>query len=117
MSEPLTFAQGGPDRPFDAPWQAQVFALIVCLEEAGLFGWADWAVALGRGLAHVPQTPDPTETNAQYYTACLRALERLLIAQGHTSPSAIEALTEAWQAAALATPHGTPITLTRQERG
>ena len=35
---------GAHDGPvFDHPWQAQAFALVVNLHQAGLFEWKDWA--------------------------------------------------------------------------
>ena len=40
-----------PEPAFDAPWHAQLFALSVHLNEAGVFAWPDWAQRFGATLA------------------------------------------------------------------
>ena len=40
-------------KPFDAPWQAQAFALVVALHERGVFTWAEWAETLGAAVNRV----------------------------------------------------------------
>ncbi len=86
-----------PDRPFDAPWQAQAFAMTVAMHEAGAFAWADWSAMLAR---HVDGAP--------YWDAWLGALEEIT-GEGE----ALRALFDAWRAAADATPHGQPVVLPR----
>lgn len=98
MSAPETF---GTDRPFDEPWQAQVFALTVALNEAGWLDWSDWGAAFGQARA----------AEGDYFTDWLDTLQHLLAERGVAGPEAIAALTEAWQRAARATPHGTAIEL------
>jgi nitrile hydratase accessory protein len=94
-----------PAAVFAAPWQAQAFALVVALNEAGVFDWSDWTEALAARL-------DPAaEGEDAYYAAWLDALESLLAARGLASPDALRALAAAWTRAAEATPHGTPIEL------
>ena len=90
-----------PDAPFEAPWQAQAFALTVALHERGLFGWPEWTQALGTALTR----------EHDYFAAWLDALEGLLTAKGHAEPGALSSLAAAWQRAAEAAPHGTPIRL------
>ena len=90
-------------RVFEEPWQAEAFAIVVALHERGLFTWNQWADALS---THVKA---PGGEN--YYAAWLAALEKLLISLNVTATTEVDALTEAWQRAAHATPHGQPILL------
>jgi len=94
-----------PEPPvFAEPWQATTFALAVTLNARGLFSWEEWTQALGAELKH--QTDD-----AGYFEAWLRALEKITVAKGVAQTGELEALAEAWIAAAEATPHGQPIVL------
>ena len=95
-----------PDRPFDAPWQAQVFAMTVALNEAGQLDWSRWADALGAQLIDQSDV-----SNNAYYSAWLAALETVLLEDGIASAGDISNLTQQWHAAARATPHGQPIEL------
>ena len=97
-----------PDRPFDAPWQAQRFATTVALNEAGHLPWHRWADAFGAALAG---QGDAQTDNATYYAAWLDAFETVLIEDGIAAPGEVSDLTEAWHQAARATPHGHPINL------
>ena len=92
-----------PEAPFEAPWQAQLFALTVALNEAGQFSWSDWAEAFG------PRVQDVEPEG--YWTVWSETLIALLEARGIAEASAVHALTDRWQAAARATPHGIPICL------
>ncbi len=91
-----------PERPFEAPWQAQVFAMTVALNRAGLFAWPEWAEVLGSELKR---------DGDDYYACWLRAFETLLARYDIAARPEIEALSAAWQRAAHATPHGKPIRL------
>ena len=95
-----------PDVPFSAPWQAQLFAMTVAMNEAGMFAWAEWASCFGKELEGVT-----TEGNEAYYLAWLRAFERFLVEKGHASADEIARITFAWHEAARSTPHGHPIEL------
>lgn len=90
---------------FAEPWEAQAFAMAVKLNEAGVFGWTEWAETLGGELKTHPQRP--------YYESWLAALERLVEAKGVMSEAERLARVEAWDRAAHATPHGQPIELSR----
>lgn len=94
-------------KPFDAPWQAQAFALVVALHERGVFTWAEWAETLGAAVNRVDAAPDGHD----YYEHWLAALEALLGRKGIALASQVEELADAWQRAAHATPHGSPILL------
>ncbi|MFO7758898.1 MAG: nitrile hydratase accessory protein [Roseovarius sp.] len=93
-----------PDRPFEAPWQAQAFAMTVALYERGVFTWPEWTAALSEALAN-------DEDDAAYYTCWLAALETLLDRKVGTTDAQRAALARAWERAAEATPHGQPIRL------
>lgn len=98
-----------PEEPgaFAEPWQAQVFALVVALHERGLFSWAEWAQILSRHVGGDGVLADGSD----YYAHWLAALQDLLMARGVAGADEIAGLTEAWQRAARATPHGQPILL------
>ena len=99
-------------RPFEEPWQAQVFAMAVMLNQRGVFGWSEWADALGAEIA-----ADLQEAGDDgYFHHWLRALEKLLVAKGVASAADLAGLAEAWRAAAEATPHGQPIVLGAERR-
>ncbi len=90
-----------PEPPvFAAPWEAQTFALVVSLHDAGLFTWSDWAQALGRAGDR------PAD-----YALWLDTIEALLAERGLTDTSALAERRAAFARAAAATPHGRPILL------
>jgi nitrile hydratase accessory protein len=92
-----------PDAPFDAPWQAQLFALTVALNEAGHFSWAEWAEVFGPRVREAEATV--------YWQIWSEALVQLLEDKGAADAAEVHALARRWQAAARATPHGQPIVL------
>jgi nitrile hydratase accessory protein len=101
---PLSPTSNAPEAPpFDEPWQAQVYAMVVSLERRGLFGWSEWTDALA---SEIP----PGLEHASFPT-WLRALEKLLIARNVVSGAELHELAEEWRAAAEATPHGQAIVL------
>lgn len=101
MSAPLCL--DGPDAApvFSAPWEAQVFAMVVALHASGLFSWPEWAERLGAEAARGDGTTD--------YNAWLAALEGLVVERAVTTPTALASWQAAWDEAARATPHGKPI--------
>lgn len=102
-SERLPKDADGP--VFAEPWEAQAFAMAVALNEAGVFGWGEWAETLGAELKAAPHRP--------YYESWLAALEKLVEAKGvMTGPERL-ARVDQWDRAAKATPHGAPILLSR----
>lgn len=64
------------DRPgaFAAPWEAQIFAMVVKLHERGLFEWSEFAERLSREIRAHPDGP--------YYHCWFGAAVELLIAKG-----------------------------------
>ena len=91
---------------FAAPWEAQVFAMVVSLQEAGLFTWGAWSDALGAQIrpAHGPEAPAD-------YGHWLATLEKILAERAVADGGSVSARAAAFLRAAQATPHGQPIRL------
>lgn len=95
---------------FEAPWQAQAFAMAVRLNERGLFSWPEWAARFGEERANAASNGAP-DTNETYYRNWLTALECMVADKGAASSSELAARKDAWDRAARATPHGKAIML------
>ena len=105
-------ARPGPDQPvFAEPWQAQIFALTVALNESGLFAWSEWAETLAAALQ------GGAADGSDYYERWLAAVETLLVRKNIAASAQIADLTAAWHRAAEATPHGKPILLENDPQG
>lgn len=98
---------------FREPWEAQAFALAVRLHETCLFGWDEWAAALGAEIKAAQAAGDP-DTGETYYLHWLAALEKLVAAKGAVTDAELADRKAAWDRAARATPHGEPIVLGRE---
>ena len=83
---------------FAEPWEAQVFALVVALNERGLLPWPEWTAALAAEL-------DGGESD---YDAWLTALEKL-VCERFSDAETLAHFRAAWALAAERTPHGEPI--------
>jgi len=122
MSDPLTGLGEGlgealPSLPRDAggpvfrePWEAQAFAMTLALYRRGLFTWPEWAAALAAAIGRAQPQGDPDRGDT-YYRHWLAALEGLVAARGVADPASLARYRDAWDRAALRTPHGTPIEL------
>lgn len=106
----MTGAPAPAPSRFDEPWQAQLFALTVALNEAGHFGWPEWTTAFGATLKR-RGAERAQDGGADYYAAWLETLEGFLDAMGHAPRSEVAQTKAAWEAAYLATPHGKPVRL------
>ncbi|MEM6826112.1 MAG: nitrile hydratase accessory protein [Pseudomonadota bacterium] len=95
-----------PEAPFDAPWQAQLFALTVALNEAEHITWTEWTAAFGPRV----QMVGPEAYWDAWAQTLVCMLQDLEIAQA----SDIAELAARWKSAARATPHGMPIFLQEQ---
>ena len=95
---------------FAEPWQAQAFALVVALQNRGVFSADEWAQALGAEIREA-LAAGGCRDGSVYYERWCEALEHLLIAKGLTSHEGVDARSAAWERAAEATPHGKPILL------
>lgn len=105
----MSRAEAG-DPVFAEPWQAQIFALAVALQNSGVFSADEWAQALGAEIAEAAAAGG-CDDGSDYYEHCCEALEHLLIAKGLASHEGVDALAASWARAAEATPHGQPILL------
>jgi nitrile hydratase accessory protein len=103
---------GGPlddDGPlFAEPWQADAFALVVALTDAGVFTAAEWSDALGAAIRSARAAGDP-DLGDTYYHQWVEALERLLVTRAEIAKAAIDECQHDWQLAYENTPHGQPV--------
>ena len=97
---------------FNAPWEAQAFAMALSLHERGIFTWSEWSRALARELADAAARGEPDD-GTHYYEHWLAALERLVAEKKVVAEDELEQRVDDWDAAARATPHGKPIELKR----
>lgn len=99
---------GGP--VFQAPWEAQAFAMTLSLHERGVFTWREWADALAAELAAAAGHGMPDD-GTHYYEHWLAALEKLVASKNLVVTDELEHRVQMWDAAARATPHGKPIAI------
>jgi nitrile hydratase accessory protein len=92
---------------FEAPWQAQAFALAVQLHAQGVFDWSEWAQALSAQL----KAAGPQDDGSRYYEHWLAALEDLVAAKRLAGAQSLLDRKHAWAEAYRRTPHGRPVTL------
>jgi nitrile hydratase accessory protein len=105
----------GPDGPvFNAPWEAQAFAMAVALHQRGLFTWPEWAGILAQEIKRAQAKGDP-DTGESYYHHWLAALERIVAEKGAADLAAFRRYSAAWRRAAQRTPHGSPIALAAED--
>ncbi|MBI3042234.1 MAG: nitrile hydratase accessory protein [Betaproteobacteria bacterium] len=95
---------------FQAPWQAQAFAMALSLHERGAFTWREWADALASELAATAARGEPDD-GTRYYEHWLAALEKLVARKKIITGNELARRVDEWDAAARATPHGKPIEL------
>ncbi len=95
---------------FAEPWQAEAFAMAVRLHEQGVFTWRRWAETLGEEIRAAQEAGDP-DLGDTYYEHWVRALSRIVAEHGAVSGEELEARTDRWRRAYLATPHGHPVEL------
>ena len=72
-------ADGGP--VFEAPWQANAFAMTLALHERGVFTWTEWASTLAAEIKRAQAAGDPDD-GSTYYRHWLAAIERLVVDKG-----------------------------------
>ena len=101
---------------FQAPWEAQAFAMAVRLHEAGHFTWAEWAERLAQAIKRAQAAGDPDRGDT-YYHHWLAALEALVAEKKLIGADELRQRKADWDAAARATPHGQPIELHRGRSG
>ena len=101
---------------FREPWEAQAFAMALALHERGLFTWPEWAEALSGTIREAQAAGDP-DTGETYYAHWLATLEKLVVRKGAATQERLHHLRDAWDRAARATPHGSPIDLANDPAG
>ncbi|MBK8063074.1 MAG: nitrile hydratase accessory protein [Betaproteobacteria bacterium] len=97
----LSLPELGPDlRPiprdadgpvFKAPWEAQVFALVVQLHRRGAYTWPQWAAALTSAIARAQAAGD-ADLGDTYYLHWVAALEALASERGLADAATLSAL-------------------------
>jgi nitrile hydratase accessory protein len=97
---------------FNAPWEAQAFAMTLALHERGIFTWKEWAQSLAQAIREAQFAGDP-DTGETYYAHWLTALERITTAKGLVTGGVLARRKDEWGAAARRTRHGEPIELDR----
>ena len=102
----------GKEPVFNAPWEAQAFAMTLALHERGVFGWSEWAASLAAAIRDGQLAGDP-DSGETYYRHWLAALENICTAKGLVTNLALLHRHHQWDDAARRTPHGQPITLER----
>lgn len=95
---------------FNAPWEAQAFAMTLALHERGMFTWAEWATCLNEAIRDAQAAGDADHGDT-YYSHWLTALERISTIKGLVTDDSLLRRRYAWDAAARGTPHGQPIEL------
>ena len=107
----MSGAPGDDAEPaFAEPWQADAFAMVVALTDAGVFTVAEWSDALGAAIRAAQATGDP-DLGDTYYEHWVAALENLCVARGGIARAAIDARQADWRQAYVNTPHGQPVEL------
>jgi nitrile hydratase accessory protein len=102
-----------PEPVFAEPWEAHAFALAVKLSESGLFTWSEWSAALAEELAEASRRGEPND-GSFYYHHWLAALERLVTRKELVTQPSLLARKEEWVEAYQRTPHGSPVSLSRE---
>jgi nitrile hydratase accessory protein len=98
---------------FNAPWEAQAFAMALSLHTHGVFTWREWADTLAAELAVAAARGEPDD-GTHYYEHWLAALEKLVAKKNVVTSEELERRVTEWDDAARATPHGSPIELSRK---
>ena len=99
---------------FNSPWEAQVFALAVRLQETGILTKDSWTRALASEIQRASQRNDP-DLGDTYYHHWTRALEQVLIKSSLVDDQEIEQRIDAWREAYANTPHGHAVLLSSDE--
>lgn len=70
---------------FGAPWEAQVFAVVVQLTEQRKLTWSEWSDRLGVQFKQAAETGEAAD-GSRYYEHWLQALERFMVETQLTVP-------------------------------
>jgi len=108
----LPLEEEGP--VFAEPWQAQAFAMVVELVQAGQFSWKEWAAALGQQLKDAEIAGHPDD-GSRYYHHWVVALEGLLETKQIAKADQLAERKNDWVDAYRNTPHGKPVVLNESD--
>ena len=106
-----------PKQAFAAPWHAEAFALVVHLNEAGHFSWAEWSSRFGKNLATASNNSvsraneQGLDDSEDYYQMWLQTLIEIMQEKGIVDLEQLSAFESQWADAYTNTPHGHPVTL------
>jgi len=107
--------QLSPEKVFDVPWHAEVFALAVHLNEGGYFDWPEWAGRFGENLAAAKTVKigvgEGLDDTDDYYQTWLQTLIELMQEKGLVDAKMLASIKAQWREAYLTTPHGKPVHL------
>ncbi len=107
--------QSSPEKAFDAPWHAEVFALAVHLNEGGYFDWPEWADRFSENLALTKivkiGVSEGLDGGDDYYQIWLQTLIELMQEKGLVDAKMLASIETQWREAYLTTPHGKPVHL------
>ena len=95
---------------FEAPWQAEAYALVQVLIETGRISGNEWRTAFGAALCRAVTAGEP-DNGDTYYAALSHTLEHLLVAGGAMRGAEVGDRVNAWRTAYQRTPHGMPVRL------
>ena len=93
----------------DEPWQAEVLALSIALQETGQIAPAEWSGALSEVLKD-PATGDQSVGESRHGDIVV-ALERLLVEKGLLATEEIDQRQAEWEEAFRQTAHGQPVVI------
>ena len=104
-----------PEKAFDAPWHAEVFALAVHLNEGDYIDWPEWAGRFGENLAAAKTfkigVVEGLDGSDDYYQIWLQTLIELMQEKGLVDAKMLASIKAQWREAYLTTPHGKPVHL------
>ena len=104
-----------PEKAFDAPWHAEVFALAVHLNECGYFDWPEWAGRFGENLVAAKTVKigvgEGLDGSDDYYQIWLQTLIELMQEKGLVDAKMLASIKAQWREAYSTTSHGEPVHL------
>ncbi len=104
------FTRDDDEPVFREAWEAEAFALVLRLYEAGYFSWAEWTTALATEIRSAQMAGDP-DRGGSYYQHWLTALERMCAEKRLVDQAEANERKKDWRKAYLATPHGQAVKL------
>ena len=101
--------------PFEEPWQAQVLATALALQDSGAITPSEWSDALGAAIRRAQARGD-ADRGDTYYLHVVDALETILKEKEFLGAKELIQRKFDWEQAYRSTPHGDPVSLKPQVR-